>query len=132
ECGIARITPASLQLDSGFGTAGKATLSFDAGSFHDNCTAIAAQPDGKLVLAADVDSHVGVARLTASGAQDTAFGLRQLQQLLGDVDPFAVSRVAVQPSGKIVLATAAAGSDPACPQCNRDFAIIRMNTDGTL
>ncbi|MDQ3712816.1 MAG: delta-60 repeat domain-containing protein [Acidobacteriota bacterium] len=93
--------------------------------------AVALQPDGKIVVAGDIQPEEGstvsdflVARFNSNGSLDANFGnggavvLNQSQ-----MDSF--SAVVVQPDGKIV----AAGSTS---QNNYEGAIARFNTDGTL
>jgi uncharacterized delta-60 repeat protein len=90
---------------------------------------MAVQPDGKVVICAaegssDVDFYV--VRFTTTGDLDTSFSFdgRVTIDFGGNDD--ACSDIAVQGDGKIVVAgtTIAAGTS--------DFAVARLNPDGTL
>jgi uncharacterized delta-60 repeat protein len=75
---VARLTPDGA-LDSGFGTGGKTELPLSANNW-DSATALALQPDGKLVVGGWVNEgqtsagDFAVTRLTAGGTPDMAFG----------------------------------------------------------
>jgi uncharacterized delta-60 repeat protein len=124
-------------LDPTFGTDGKVILTNGGGdSFGDNIpTAIASQPDGKLVIAGTggtvtVEGNyvplVRVWRTDASGQPDPSFG-RQGVALIPFPNFGQVKAVAVAPDGKIVVDGNAASSKGA-----DEFALLRLDSDGTL
>jgi uncharacterized delta-60 repeat protein len=85
---VARLKPNGA-LDYSFGVAGKVTVDFGS---YENATAVAVQPDGKIV----VGGSGGLARLTSSGGLDPSFGAGGKYRDGG-------SAVALQPDGKLVL-----------------------------
>jgi uncharacterized delta-60 repeat protein len=121
---------ASGDLDPSFGDGGIARTSF-GGSAE---SALARQPDGKLVVAGAVGATpdataIGVARFDTSGVLDPTFnGTGQVTTDVGEFHDGAV-QVLIQPDGKIVVvgttATVADGSDA-------DIVVVRYNDDGTL
>lgn len=121
---------ASGELDPTFGDGGIARTSF-GGSAE---SALARQPDGKLVVAGAVGATpdataIGVARFDTSGVLDPTFnGTGQVTTAVGAFHDGAV-QVLIQPDGKIVVvgttATVADGSDA-------DIVVVRYNDDGTL
>ncbi|MFC5662086.1 calcium-binding protein [Kitasatospora misakiensis] len=123
---LARYNPDG-SLDSGFGTGGKVTTDFNGGS--DAAHGLALQSDGKIVAVGRSEVPEGgvgwfsVARYNTDGSLDTGFGTggRTVVDFGtgGADDAFGV---AVQGDGKIVAAGLTGG----------DFALARLNTDGTL
>jgi uncharacterized delta-60 repeat protein len=121
---------ASGELDPTFGDGGIARTSF-GGSAE---SALARQPDGKLVVAGAVGATpdvtaIGVARFDTSGVLDPTFnGTGQVTTDIGAFHDGAV-QVLIQPDGKIVVVgttdTVADGSDA-------DIVVVRYNDDGTL
>ncbi len=119
-------------LDPTFGTAGKTTFAFRTSS-TDLATALAIQADGKIVVAGSADGanqDMAVARFDANGTLDTTFGAggATLIDFSGGADLAAA--VALQTDGKIVLAGQAA--QPHGSARNRDFALARLMSDGSL
>ncbi len=122
-----RTVPSAGQLDTSFGTDGKAPQP---------ASTLAVQTDGKIVLASGAANSTGTGtifgaeRLNSDGSLDTTFGNGGKQTIDFQVQPSGeddvVSSVAIQPDGKIVLA----GWAPS-PQ-NNLFAVARLNTDGSL
>jgi uncharacterized delta-60 repeat protein len=97
---------------------------------------IALQADGKIVLGGTrTDPATGtpefaVARFTANGTLDTAFGSGGLVTTHpGNYDTF--SGVAIQGDGRIVLAGFESGNDPDGVDRQGEY-LLRYNTDGTL
>jgi uncharacterized delta-60 repeat protein len=88
-------------LDPTFDTDGMAT--FDS-SDADRATAVAVQPDGKIVAAGQTfnPSHIGVWRFTASGAHDNTFDTDGAAGIGTDHD--LANAMTLQPDGKILLA----------------------------
>ena len=123
-------------LDTTFGTNGYALADFSSGL--DYSTAIAIQEDGKIVLVGRTTPTNGgrtdfaVARFNSNGTLDTSFSTDGKTTIaFGNLDSYAHA-VAVQSAhigGKIVIA----GYDTTLQmlQENHDFAIVRLNADGT-
>jgi uncharacterized delta-60 repeat protein len=119
---VVRFTPSGA-LDSTFGTGGKVVIT----SLGDNyvLTALALQPDGKIVAVAGQNTAPGVFstvfRLNATGAVDTKFGSKGFRQLaLGYMDV-----MALQSNGSIILGGSNAVGDAT------DFVLTRVNSSGT-
>jgi uncharacterized delta-60 repeat protein len=118
-------------LDSDFGDGGLVSLHFS--EFGSAATALAQQPDGKLIVAGlgDVvlsnDDDVIVVRLQENGQLDASFGSAGVAtaDFAGFFDAaFAVRR---QADGKLVVAGTVGVTAIAS-----DFALARFNADGTL
>ncbi|MEP6601811.1 MAG: delta-60 repeat domain-containing protein [Nitrospirota bacterium] len=122
-------------LDQTYGDAGKVITEFPVGPNGVNggvgANALALQADGKAVLAGSyVDnsfSEFALARINPDGSPDTTFGTDgRVTTSIGSGDGVALE-VLMQPDGKIV-----AGGYFQAGIKNRDFALARYNTDGTL
>src|SRR5436190_3031392 len=119
-------------LDRTFGTSGKVVAALDSGG--DGSTAIAFQPDGKIVTAGSVIHNNFVvafvsARFNSDGSLDQTFGNNgSVQTTFGD--PAAEGNdVVLQPDGKIiVVGFSGAGSYTDL----NNFALVRFNADGSL
>jgi uncharacterized delta-60 repeat protein len=132
DFGVARFH-ANGSLDTSFGSGGKRTISFNAGSEY--AWGVAVGQDGKIVVAGQArpdSSDFAVARLTANGSLDSSFSTdgREVTDigLAADERVDGPQSVAVQPDGKIVVL----GSTFVGPATNQDFAVARYNPDGTL
>jgi uncharacterized delta-60 repeat protein len=109
---------------------GKVTTSFGAGTFV-GAFGVAIQPNGKIVTAGEfsggVSSDFALARYNTDGSLDSSFGTngKVITDFGAGSDDYAYA-VAIQPSGKIVVAGVSnvSGSD--------DFALARYNADGSL
>src|SRR5439155_18760686 len=119
-------------LDTSFGTQGATRIVFPGG--RDNASAMAIQPDGKIVIAGSAsngfDDDFAVARLNADGSPDTGFGSGgRLLIPVGNGDDYAYA-VAIDASGRIILAGSAADTLTAtqAPQ----FAVVRLDASGAL
>ena len=123
---LARYSPAGI-LDTSFGAGGIVITAI--GSNHSNATALALQPDGKIVITGNcfsINSDFCLARYNAVGALDATFGAGgKVITAIGSKDDGAVA-VAVQPDGKIVVAGGCLGA------INGDFCLARYNAVGTL
>ena len=97
---VARLNPDG-SFDPGFGTGGKVTTPI-AGSVV-RASALARQPDGKIVVTGRQDADLIVVRYTASGSLDPSFGTGGMvtTDLGGSGDEG--NAVAVQPDGKILV-----------------------------
>src|SRR5262249_46861010 len=108
-------------LDMTFATGGKVTTTFPS-PFPGGAYALALQPDGKIVAAGGgflVESGIRLARYNSDGSLDITFGVGGK---VGLYDPDAKA-VALQPDGKIVVATYPFVSD---------VGLVRYNNDGSL
>jgi uncharacterized delta-60 repeat protein len=128
EVGLVRYTTAG-SLDPTFGTGGITRL--DAiGSTIVVAEDLAIQSDGKIVVAghAGVGTDIGfaLARFTANGAPDNAFGTRGVVTTTFTTEDDYGRGVAVQGDGKIVVIGQSSNL------AKRDFAVSRFTTAGTL
>ena len=113
-------------LDTTFSEDGKQLVSFGGTDF---ATAVAIQPDGKVIVAG-ISNALGsndfaVARLTASGVLDTTFDGDGRQFISFGADDRAAAMV-LQPDGKIVLVGSYGNGGP------EDFAVARLTSSGVL
>jgi uncharacterized delta-60 repeat protein len=114
-------------LDPGFGTGGIVVTDVST-SNNDEATAVALQPDGKIVAAGKSfnGSDVAVVRYTANGALDSSFGSGGKVSTPVGTGTDEGNAVAVQPDGKIVVAGEASNGT------NNDVAVVRYKPDGSL
>ncbi|WP_420209172.1 delta-60 repeat domain-containing protein [Candidatus Electronema sp. JC] len=115
-------------LDAGFGHDGRVAV--ELGIFGSRANAVAAQPDGKIVAAgyasSTADRDFMLFRLLPDGSLDPAFNIDgTVTTAVGSFDDEALA-VAVQPDGKIIAAGYSSNGE------NRDFALVRYNSDGSL
>ncbi|MCI5131477.1 MAG: hypothetical protein D3904_08105 [Candidatus Electrothrix sp. EH2] len=115
--------------DSGFGDGGKVTV--DLGSYGDQANAVLVQPDGKILAGGSTsntaDLDFMLFRLLPDGPLDREFnfdGTVSTAVGSGDEEVFAL---ALQDDGKILAAGYSSNTNR-----NRDFAVVRYNSDGTL
>ncbi len=116
-------------LDPDFDGDGKLISTFGTTTYIEN-SAIALQPDGKIIVAGSCvsgsDNDFCLARYQANGAIDTSFGSGgKVTTPIGSSQDYGYA-VALQPDGKIVVAGSCVGSS------NLDFCLARYNTGGTL
>jgi uncharacterized delta-60 repeat protein len=136
-----RTTPAAGQLDPTFGTGGLTTAAFDrVPGGADEATAVALQPDGKVVVvgfalpdSGGIKGDIAVLRLTADGLPDPTFDGDGRKLIAFDFVPDGEDRpaaVAVQPDGKILIAgyveTFTSGSVH-----RGQMVLVRLNADGS-
>lgn len=129
------------ELDDTFGIAGRIQLQLGDPNTNPVLTelsAVAQQPDGKLVVAGavqrndlpnDFQHHFWIARLNADGSLDTTFdddGWTSVGFAGGQSDDKAYALL-VEPDGKIVLA----GQTMATESGATDIALLRVNADGS-
>jgi uncharacterized delta-60 repeat protein len=122
---LARYNPDG-SLDTSFDGDGKVTVSFGTGS--DQISAVAIQPDGKIVVAGNglTNSQFQLARFNPNGTLDSSFDGdgRATASVLGIND--LPDDLVIQPDGKIVVCgTAYNGTDD-------EFGVARFNPDGSL
>jgi len=116
-------------LDNTFGTNGKLTENFGTGA--DWGTAVALQPDGKIIVGGwtenGTNKDFAVARFNADGSLDNSFGGNgKVETEIGTSEDVANDMV-LQPDGKIILAGySSRGADI------HDFALVRYLADGSL
>jgi len=130
-----RNVPAAGDIDPTFGSGGRVVIPFDLGDNNDYAESIKIQPDGKIVIAgfATFDATTydfAVTRLNPDGSFDTTFdgdGKTTITVREGGLGDDEVVGLALQTDGKIVIVGNAAATDR-----NENFAIIRLNTDGSL
>lgn len=117
-------------LDAAFGNDGKVTTDFN--KWADILSALVLQPDGKIVVAGDVDppdplhndSQPCVARYNPDGSLDSTFGNRGT---VIDGNFIAARAIALQDNGKIIVA--GLGSKQ---KSDGDFALARYMTNGNV
>jgi uncharacterized delta-60 repeat protein len=113
-------------LDASFGTAGKLTTDFVGG--NDGASAVAIQPDGKIIVAGTVESigklDFALARYDASGALDPSFGNAGKVTLESPGYDDAALAIAIQSDGKIVVA------GHAWDEAHHDVALARFDSSG--
>jgi uncharacterized delta-60 repeat protein len=113
-------------LDTTFG--GDGTVTTAMGASNDFGTAVAIQPDGKILVAGYATMGTmdfAVARFNSDGSLDTTFdGDGRLTTNVGTGDDYAFA-IALQSDGKILVAGFATVS-------NLDVAVVRYNADGSL
>jgi uncharacterized delta-60 repeat protein len=124
---LARYNPDG-SLDTNFHGTGKVTTAI--GSGHDRATALALQPDGKLVVAGYSDdgsnSVFALARYNPDGSLDSNFnGTGTVTTAIGAGDDEAYGLV-LQPDGKLVAAGSSYNGS------RYEFALARYNPDGQL
>ena len=121
-------------LDPAFGSGGKVTTDFFGNP--DGASALAIQPDGKIVAAGSAQinpfsilSDFAIARYNANGSPDSGFGDggKLTTDFFGSVDQ--ANALAIQPDGKIV-ATGSAFRNTS--DTSAVFALARYNSDGDL
>jgi uncharacterized delta-60 repeat protein len=120
----------STQLDSTFGSAGTVTTPFGGKN-----TAMALQPDGKIVMAGGSISDFQLARYNADGSLDAGFGTGGLVTTdIGGFTQEEARAVAVQPDGKIVVAGNVRVSEVRGGTLfdEFNFTLVRYNADGSL
>lgn len=129
-------------LDTSFGTSGKVITDFGIDtdgdgvkeSGDDVATAVAIQPDGKIVVAGHVSLPKGggigfnndfaVARYNPDGSLDTTFGNDGIVTTNVASDSDLANDMMLQPDGRIIVVGETNQAE--------DFAIVRYNNDGSL
>ncbi len=119
-------------LDTSFGWSGKVTTA--AGTGNDLGYAIALQADGKIVLAGETysggsNSDFCIARYDSSGMLDSGFGSGGIVTTSLSTYYDGAYSVAIQADGKILAAGYRLNESP---PWNYDFAVVRLNGNGSL
>ena len=114
-------------LDVGFGKAGSVVTSFPNATA--SADAVLVLPDGKLLAVGDASGigpeGLALARYLADGSLDPSFGYRgRALVAIGPTSEFAEAAAALQPDGRIVVATTPRGGDR--------FLLARLQPDGSL
>jgi uncharacterized delta-60 repeat protein len=117
-------------LDPTFGTGGKVTTA--VGPSDDTYISLALQSDGKIVATGGMwnfsNSDMTLVRYNTDGSLDPAFGSGgKVITVFGAASSEAGYSVAAQSDGKILVAGYSTYNGG-----NRDFALVRYNTDGSL
>jgi uncharacterized delta-60 repeat protein len=126
EFAVGRYDAAFGSPDLGFGSEGAAFVDF-GGKPHASASAVALQPDGKIVVVGQtwtVDGGFGVVRFDANGGLDSTFGFSGRVRIGFGTITDAANAVALQADGKIVVAGVGGSS--------ADFALARLISDGSL
>jgi uncharacterized delta-60 repeat protein len=128
-----RVRAAAGDLDPTFGVDGVARATLRASLGRAGGSAIARQPDGKLVAAGDAGpsetTDLAVVRFDANGVLDTTFnGTGQVTTSVGPFQDYA-AQVLIQGDGKIVVV---GSTSTAADESTADVALVRYNDDGTL
>ncbi|MDQ6631954.1 MAG: hypothetical protein M3Y82_09380 [Verrucomicrobiota bacterium] len=111
-------------LDISFGILGKITA--EVSTNGSAATAVAIQPDGKIVVAGSANEDFMVLRYLTNGLPDNSFdGDGRVTTPIGSANDSATA-VTLQADGKIVLAGYSYNG------MNNDFAVARYNTNGSL
>ena len=91
---------------------------------------VAIQPDGKIVLAKNVDSRgvdFAMSRYNADGSPDIGFGVNGVVTTdLSNGNQDRLMTLLIQPDGKVILAGSSQGPS------NASFALARYASDGSL
>ncbi len=113
-------------LDTGFGSNGVVTNTFDTSISFANAIALAS--DGKIAVVGESNDDFAVARYNPDGTPDTSFsGDGKLTTDFGTSED--ANAVALQPDGRTLVAGRKIIS---FSNFTRDFALARYNADGTL
>jgi uncharacterized delta-60 repeat protein len=116
--------------DTRFGTGGIALVDFSPldsdqeESIFVHASAVALQPDGKIIVAGALSGVAGVARLNLDGSLDKTFGTGGEVAVGSSTGPFTFAALAVQPDGKVVV-----GGSAGSPST---FALARLTAGGQV
>lgn len=122
---VARFNPDS-SLDASFGQKGKLTLNFSI-SGQDDASAVAIQPDGKIILGGTAGSGgFALARLNGNGTLDSTFGGGTGMTITQIGGGGQITALQLQPDGKILACGYAISSGV------QKFALARFTTNGVL
>jgi uncharacterized delta-60 repeat protein len=88
-------------------------------------SAVAVQPDGKIIVAGELVDEAGVARLNADGSLDKTFGTGGEVAVGSSTANFYLGALAVQPDGKIIVGGSSSSGD-------ENFALTRLTASGQV
>ncbi len=117
-------------LDTSFDGDGIVTTDLYNNNKNEYATAIALQPDGKIVVAGYANNGTAtdfaVVRYNSDGSLDASFGSGGI--VISSISTYddIINAIVIQPDGKIVVAGYADISG------DYDFAVVRFNSNGTL
>lgn len=127
--GLIRYNPNGT-LDQTFGSGGRVT---DAvGGLHENPISLVVQSDGKILAGGEGDNNgsdydLEIVRYNSNGSRDTSFnGTGKVITPVGSLNDLG-GYLALQTDGKIILA----GAIEVSGQLNRNFGLLRYNSNGT-
>ena len=123
-------------LDASFGTSGKVITDFkEFFGYGDEATAVAIQPEGKIVVGGWSGTSLGyafaLARYNPDGSLDASFGTGGKVATVIHCEEERIA-MAIQANGKIVMAGAAMKSVAGSFFPDSDVALVRYNPDGSL
>jgi uncharacterized delta-60 repeat protein len=115
-------------LDPSFGSGGfTAPLAVPIGEFNTFPSALALQPDGKIVVVAGVVNPSVIARFDTNGVLDSTFGTSGVANLAFP----GPTQVALQPDGKILVTSGEPGYAGGVPS-QQAGTLARYNSNGTV
>ncbi len=125
-----RVLLSAGDLDPSFGTNGSVTTSFGASPGGANHVAI--DPNGRIIVVGATGSapnrDFAVARYNSDGSLDTTFDVDGRLAIPFGLSDDSAASVAIDQNGQIVVA----GSSSNTGGSNYDFAVVRLNSDGSL
>ncbi len=127
---IARYTPAGL-LDTSFNSTGMVSKDLGQTGSNSKATAVAVQSDGKVVIGSHLNSEYALYRFNVNGSPDDGFGAAGVATTAAAfTNPStgvagAVTKLVIQPDGKIVAAGATSFS-------YTPHSLARFNLNGSL
>jgi uncharacterized delta-60 repeat protein len=133
--GVAALAAGSAQatqspLDTSFGSGGTVTTSLSSGA--DNASAVAVQPDGKILVVGSGGAphaccaNFGLVRYNVDGSLDTSFGSGGIVTTNANGADGEGRAVALQPDGKIIVGGSGFSGN------TRDFALARFDANGSI
>jgi uncharacterized delta-60 repeat protein len=124
---LARYNPDG-NLDTTFGNGGVVTTDFGSSSFGGGASAVALQPDGKIIAVGESFGDFALARYNPDGSLDGTFGSGGTVTIGFGFSDEAARAVTVDPDGKIRVAGLRSPFD----RTTIDFVLARFNADGSL
>jgi uncharacterized delta-60 repeat protein len=92
--------------DTAFGNAGVASVS--SGTHFGGATALALEPDGKIIIGGSSDNRIAVARFNDDGQVDPSFGTKGVLTFATGIESPSISEsclaLAIQSDGKVIVA----------------------------
>ena len=123
-------------LDKRFGQRGHVITDF---GLTEIATAVAVQPDGKIIAAGgtyaifpSLGGQFALARYNSDGSLDTTFGVGGLVRTTFNSEGCFASAIVLQADGKVIVAGTKYVHFTSDQSSDTDFALARYNSDGTL